>query len=170
MLTLTTIPTDVLAETINVIGDYIRGNAKNQQYLDFAMSESAVIQQPVLFSLLYTMVAGEKESFPLRISILYCLQCYLYKNDIGKSMIVQIFSSQAESAANQYTLTHLLIIGYLSKDIVASWCSGIILAHVIADNQQFKEAILEVNLAIDQAQTSAKTLMEISIDLLQNVN
>ncbi|CAF4788898.1 unnamed protein product [Rotaria sp. Silwood2] len=116
------------------------------------------------------MVAGEKESFPLRISILYCLQCYLYKNDIGKSMIVQIFSSQAESAANQYTLTHLLIIGYLSKDIVASWCSGIILAHVIADNQQFKDAILEVNLAIDQAQTSAKTLMEISIDLLQNVN
>ncbi|CAF4684933.1 unnamed protein product, partial [Rotaria sp. Silwood2] len=97
MLTLTTIPTDVLAETINVIGDYIRGNAKNQQYLDFAMSESAVIQQPVLFSLLYTMVAGEKESFPLRISILYCLQCYLYKNDVGKSMIVQIFSSQAES-------------------------------------------------------------------------
>ncbi|CAF2942941.1 unnamed protein product [Rotaria sp. Silwood2] len=163
MLTLTTIPTDVLAETINAIGDVIRGNAKNQQYLDFVMNGSAVIQH-----LLYTMVAGEKQSFLLRISILYCLQCYLYKNDIGKSMIVQTFSSQTENAANQYTLTHLLIIGYLSKDIVASWCSGIILAHVIADNQQFKEAILEVNFAIDQVQTSAKTLMEISIDLLQN--
>ncbi|CAF4796129.1 unnamed protein product, partial [Rotaria sp. Silwood2] len=92
MLTLTTIPTDVLAETINAIGDVIRGNAKNQQYLDFVMNGSAVIQH-----LLYTMVAGEKQSFLLRISILYCLQCYLYKNDIGKSMIVQTFSSQTEN-------------------------------------------------------------------------
>jgi hypothetical protein len=73
-------------------------------------------------------------------------------------------------AANQYTLGHLLIIGYLSKDIVASWCSGIALAHLIADSQQYKEAILKVVLAVDQAQTGAKTLMEISIDLLQNVN
>ncbi len=73
-------------------------------------------------------------------------------------------------AASQYTLGHLLIIGYLSKDIVASWCSGIALAHLIADSQQFKEAILKVVLAVDQAQTGAKTLMEISVDLLQNVN
>jgi hypothetical protein len=73
-------------------------------------------------------------------------------------------------AANQYTLGHLLIIGYLSKDVVASWCSGIALAHLIADSQQYKEAILKVVLAVDQAQTGAKTLMEISIDLLQNVN
>jgi len=73
------------------------------------------------------------------------------------------------SAANQYTLGHLLIIGYLSKDVTASWCSGIALAHLIADNQQFKEAILKVVLAVDQAQTGAKSLMEISVDLLQNV-
>ncbi len=72
-------------------------------------------------------------------------------------------------AANQFTLGHLLIIGYLSKDIIASWCSGIALAHLIADSQQYKEAILKVVLAVDQAQTGAKTLMEISIDLLQNV-
>ena len=65
---------------------------------------------------------------------------------------------------------HLLIIGYLSKDIIASWCSGIALAHLIADSQQYKEAILKVVLAVDQAQTGAKTLMEISIDLLQNVS
>lgn len=63
-----------------------------------------------------------------------------------------------------------MIIGYLSKDVVASWCSGIALSHLIADSQSFKEAILKVVLAVDQAQTGAKTLMEISIDLLQNVN
>ena len=134
------------------------------------------------------MVAGEKQSFPLRISILYCLQCYLFKNDIGKSMIVQTLLPQTENgqeifirpswslsffffflAASQYTLGHLLIIGYLSKDVVASWCSGISLAHLVADSQPFKEAILKVVLAVDQAQAGAKTLMEISTDLLQNV-
>ncbi len=71
------------------------------------------------------------------------------------------------SAANQYTLGHLLIIGYLSKDVIASWCSGVALAHLIADSQQYKEAILKVVLAVDQAQAGAKSLMEISIDLLQ---
>ncbi|CAF1054536.1 unnamed protein product [Rotaria sp. Silwood1] len=168
MLTLTTIPADVLAETINTIGDVVRGNTENQQFLGSVMNTTGEVQQPVLFNLLYTMVAGEKQSFPLRISILYCLQCYLYKNDFGKSMIVQTLLPQTENSASQYTLGHLLIIGYLSKDIVASWCSGIALAHLIADSQQFKEAILKVVLAVDQAQTGAKTLMEISIDLLQN--
>ena len=76
---------------------------------------------------------------------------------------------RSDLAASQYTLGHLLIIGYLSKDVVASWCSGIALAHLIADNQSFKESILKVVLAVDQAQTGAKTLMEISTDLLQNV-
>ena len=146
--------------------------------------------RPVLFNLLYTMVAGEKQSFPLRISILYCLQCYLYKYDHGKSIIVQTLLPQTENgnsrlpifvqsisivssfhlAASQYTLGHLLIIGYLSKDVVASWCSGIALAHLIADSQAYKEAVLKVVLAVDQAQAGAKTLMEISTDLLQNVN
>ncbi|CAF0849926.1 unnamed protein product [Rotaria sordida] len=168
MLTLTTIPADVLAETINTIGDVVRGNTENQQFLGSVMNATGEIQQPVLFNLLYTMVVGEKQSFPLRISILYCLQCYLYKNDFGKSIIVQTLLPQTENAANQYTLGHLLIIGYLSKDVVASWCSGIALAHLIADSQQFKEAILKVVLAVDQAQAGAKTLMEISIDLLQN--
>jgi hypothetical protein len=71
--------------------------------------------------------------------------------------------------SNQYTFGHLLIIGYLSKDIVASWCANIALAHLIADNQQFKEAILKVVLAVDQSQSGAKSLMEITIDLLENV-
>jgi hypothetical protein len=53
--------------------------------------------RPVLLSLLYTMVAGEKQSFPLRISILYCFQCYLFKNDYGKSVIIQTLLPQSEN-------------------------------------------------------------------------
>ena len=53
--------------------------------------------RPVLFSLLYTMVAGEKQPFSLRIAILYCVQCYLYKNDYGRSSIVQTLLPQQET-------------------------------------------------------------------------
>ncbi|CAF3711010.1 unnamed protein product [Adineta steineri] len=168
MLTLTSIPADVLAETINTIGDIIRGNTDNQQFFGSVMNSTGDVQQPILLSLLYTMITAEKQSFPLRISILYCFQCYLYKNDYGKSMIIQTLLPQTENVTNQYTFGHLLIIGFLSKDTVASWCSSIALAHLIADNQQFKEAILKVVLAVDQSQSGTKSLMEISIDLLEN--
>ncbi|CAF4287109.1 unnamed protein product, partial [Adineta steineri] len=169
MLTLTSIPADVLAETINTIGDIIRGNTDNQQFFGSVMNSTGDVQQPILLSLLYTMITAEKQSFPLRISILYCFQCYLYKNDYGKSMIIQTLLPQTENVTNQYTFGHLLIIGFLSKDTVASWCSSIALAHLIADNQHFKEAILKVVLAVDQSQSGTKSLMEISIDLLENV-
>ncbi|CAF5225546.1 unnamed protein product, partial [Rotaria magnacalcarata] len=45
MLTLTTIPADVLAETINTIGDVVRGNAENQQFLGSVMNTTGEIQQ-----------------------------------------------------------------------------------------------------------------------------
>ncbi|CAF0903996.1 unnamed protein product [Adineta ricciae] len=170
MLTVSSIPSDVLAETINTIGDIIRGNTENQQFFGSVMNTTIDSQQPILLSLLYIMVTGEKQSFPLRISILYCFQCYLYKNDYGKSIVIQSLLPQSQAATSQCTFGHLLIVGYLSKDIVASWCSSIALSHVIADNQQFKEAILQVVLAVDPAQPDVKTLMDISVDLLQNLN
>ncbi len=64
---------------------------------------------------------------------------------------------------------HFLRSGYLSEDVVASWCSGILLSHLVVNSPQSKEDILKVKLAVDQAQTNTKTLMEISIDLLRKV-
>lgn len=45
MLTLTTIPADVLAETINTIGDVVRGNTENQQFLGSVMNTTSEIHQ-----------------------------------------------------------------------------------------------------------------------------
>ncbi|CAF4716016.1 unnamed protein product, partial [Rotaria sp. Silwood2] len=139
MLTITTIPDDVLAETINTIADIIHGNAENQQFLSSFINTTTEDKH-----LLNKMTNDKKKSFRLRISILYCLQCYLHKNDFGKSMIVETLLPQNETAANQCTFGHLLIIGYLSKDIVTSWCSSIALAHLIADDEKYKKAILKV--------------------------
>jgi hypothetical protein len=73
-------------------------------------------------------------------------------------------------AADRYSLGHLLLTGYTSTDAIASWCSGILLAHLIADNPKLKEKLLKVTSPVDQSSAGAKTLMETSIDLLKNVN
>ncbi|CAF4634891.1 unnamed protein product [Rotaria socialis] len=163
---LTTTPADILAETIRTIGDVMRGDAKNQRCLDLVTNTNTKIQQPVLFNLLYVMICGEEKSFSLRISVLYCLQCYLHKNESGKSMIVQALLAQTKNTANQHSMGHLLRSGYLSEDAVASWCSGILLSHLIVNSPQSKQDILKAKLALDRTRTNAKTLMEISIDIL----
>ena len=43
------------------------------------------------------MVNGENHLCSLRLKILYFIQCYLYKNDTGKSMIVQTLLHQTEN-------------------------------------------------------------------------
>jgi hypothetical protein len=63
-----------------------------------------------------------------------------------------------------------LLTGYLSKDSVSSWCSGVVLSYLIADSPKCKKEMLKVVSVVDHGQSSAKSLMEISIDLLQNVN
>lgn len=45
------------------------------------------------------MITSEKQSFPLRISILYCFECYLYKNDYGKSIVIQTLLPQSENGS-----------------------------------------------------------------------
>ncbi|CAF4328851.1 unnamed protein product, partial [Rotaria sp. Silwood2] len=165
ILKLLTVPADVLIETLQTISDVVHDDTENQKFLNSVVNISGVIQQSVLFNLLNAMINGEHQSFSLRISILYFLQCYLYNNESGKSMIVRTFSDQT---ANQYTLGHLLLNGYSSKDIIASWCSGITLAHLIVDDSKCKETILKVVLPVDSSQTGVKTLIEISMDILQN--
>lgn len=44
--------------------------------------------RPAVVVLLMSMV-NEKQPFSLRCSVLYCFQCFLFKNEIGQSQLVQ---------------------------------------------------------------------------------
>ena len=72
--------------------------------------------------------------------------------------------------SNRYKLGDLLIAGYLSKDTIASWCCSIVLTHLINENLKMQKEMIQVIIPADQSGTSDITLMEISINILQNVN
>lgn len=47
-----------------------------------------LVLRDVLVLLLWSML-NDKQPFEMRCAVLYCFQCYLYKNDIGKMKIIQ---------------------------------------------------------------------------------
>lgn len=81
------IPADILTETINTVAEVIRGNLTNQEYFANVMAPSNP-PRPAIVVLLMSMV-NEKQPFVLRCAVLYCFQCFLFKNEIGQEMVVQ---------------------------------------------------------------------------------
>ncbi|CAG2058566.1 unnamed protein product, partial [Timema podura] len=81
------VPADILTETISTVGEVIRGNQSNQEYFSTVMAPSTP-PRPALVVLLMSMV-NEKQPFILRCSVLYCYQCFLFKNEVGQSQLVQ---------------------------------------------------------------------------------
>jgi hypothetical protein len=58
--------------------------------------------RPALVILLMSMV-NEKQPFVLRCSVLYCFQCFLFKNEIGQSQLVQtLLPSSADGMKHFY--------------------------------------------------------------------
>lgn len=81
------VPADVLTETINTVAEVIRGNFTNQEYFSNVMAPSNP-PRPAIVVLLMSMV-NEKQPFNLRCAVLYCYQCFLYKNEMGQAQVVQ---------------------------------------------------------------------------------
>ena len=52
--------------------------------------------RPAIVILLMSMV-NDRQPFALRLAVLYCFECFLYRNEIGQSQIVQtLLPSTAE--------------------------------------------------------------------------
>jgi hypothetical protein len=58
------VPADILTETINTVGEVVRGDSNNQDFLGSVMAPSNP-PRPAIVVLLMSMV-NEKQPFPLR--------------------------------------------------------------------------------------------------------
>ncbi|KAI4494705.1 hypothetical protein M0804_000906 [Polistes exclamans] len=160
------VPADVLTEMINAVAEVIRGNAVNQEYLSSVMAPSTP-PRPAIVVLLMSMV-NEKQPFLLRCSVLYCFQCFLYKNEVGQTQLIQTLLPQGNEVPS-LTTGQLLCGGLFSPDPLSNWFSAVALSHALINNNVQKEELLRVLLATNIGKPPV-TLMQQCILLLQQEN
>ena len=139
------VPADILSETINTLGEVIRGNLTNQEYFAGVLAPSNP-PRPALVVLLMSMV-NEKQPLNLRCAVLYCFQCFLYKNEIGQEQVIQTLLPSSTDQNNTITTGHLLCGGLFSYDSLSNWFSAVALSHTLIENPAQRERLLKVMLA-----------------------
>lgn len=158
------VPADILTETINTVADIIRGNLSNQEYFSNVVAPCTP-PRPALVVLLMSMV-NDKQPYSLRCSVLYCFQCYLYKNEIGQSQVVQTLLP-TNTGEQTITLGQLLCGGLFSTDTLSIWYASIALSHCLVENTAQKEQMLRVLLATNVTSQPVQLLHQIT-SLLQD--
>uniref|UniRef100_A0A672LIM1 General vesicular transport factor p115 n=1 Tax=Sinocyclocheilus grahami TaxID=75366 RepID=A0A672LIM1_SINGR len=144
ILMATGVPADILTETINTVSEVIRGAEVNQDYFASVNAPSNP-PRPAIVVLLMSMV-NERQPFVLRCAVLYCFQCFLYKNHKGQGEIVATLLPSTIDASS-ISAGQLLCGGLFSADSLSNWCAAVALAHALQDNLTQKEQLLRVQLA-----------------------
>ena len=160
------IPADILTETINAVAEVIRGCADNQELFAGVMAPSNP-PRPAIVVLLMSMV-NEKQPFILRCAVLYCFQCYLYKNETGQQRVVDtLLPSNHSDSSQSFSAGQLLCSGLFSNDALSNWFAAIALKSAIDDNEEMKHQLLRVQLATSMDQP-ATTLLQQCCNMLQS--
>ncbi|PNF28010.1 General vesicular transport factor p115 [Cryptotermes secundus] len=161
------VPADVLTETINTVAEVIRGNQGNQEYFANVMAPSNP-PRPAVVVLLMSMV-NEKQPFGLRCSVLYCFQCFLFKNEIGQSQLVQTLLPSSTEVVS-LTTGQLLCGGLFSGEALSNWFSAVALSYALVENPAQKEQLLRVLLATSIGNQPISLMHQCTMLLLQQGN
>ncbi|XP_054584195.1 general vesicular transport factor p115 isoform X3 [Eptesicus fuscus] len=136
----------LMLQTINTVSEVIRGCQVNQDYFASVNAPSNP-PRPAIVVLLMSMV-NERQPFVLRCAVLYCFQCFLYKNQKGQGEIVStLLPSTIDATGNSVSAGQLLCGGLFSTDSLSNWCAAVALAHALQENATQKEQLLRVQLA-----------------------
>ncbi|ALC48620.1 p115 [Drosophila busckii] len=159
------VPADILTETINAVAEVVRGEHENQLALSQVLAPSQP-PRPAIVVLLMSMI-NEKQLLGLRLAVLYCFACYLYRNADAQRQVVQtLLPSNASEASSALSTGQLLCTGLFSSDALANWCSSVALMHTLVEQVPLKEELLRVLLATADGQRPI-TLLAQCCKLLQ---
>jgi hypothetical protein len=164
MLMSSGIPPDILTETINTVAEIIRGDVHNQEYFNEVMAPSSP-PRPAIFVLLMSMI-NEKQPLVLRCSVLYCFQCYLYRNVDGQNNLIHTLLPSSKDAPASLTAGQLLCGGLFSVDTLSNWFSAVSLFHALIDNSSHKEQLLR-SLVATSPNCKPVSLLQQCFNLLQ---
>ncbi|XP_037972928.2 general vesicular transport factor p115 [Plutella xylostella] len=159
------VPADILTETINAVGEGVRGEAAAQRALGAVLAPSNP-PRPAIVVLLMSMV-NEKQPFSLRCAVLYCFQCYLYHNETSQASLVQTLLPSSTDVSS-LTSGQLLCGGLFSSDVLSNWFSSVALMHALIDNNAQKEQLLRVLLATNIGSSPVSLLHQCTVLLQQS--
>ncbi|GAB0092238.1 General vesicular transport factor p115 [Sergentomyia squamirostris] len=160
------VPADILTETINTVGEVVRGDINNQEYFSMVLAPSNP-PRPAIVVLLMSMV-NEKQPLTLRCAVLYCFEGFLYRNETGQTALVQTLLPSSTEVSS-LTQGQLLCDGLFSTDALANWFSAVALMHGLIENPAQKEQLLRVLLATAMG-TPPVSLLQQCTSLLQQGN
>ncbi|PSN58147.1 General vesicular transport factor p115 [Blattella germanica] len=95
-------------------------------------------------------------------------ECYLFKNEIGQSQLVQTLLPSSTEVAS-LTTGQLLCGGLFSGDALSNWFSAVALSHALVENPAQKEQLLRVLLATNIGSPPVSLLHQCTM-LLQQGN
>lgn len=154
------VPTELLTETIATVAEVVRGCESNQVYFETVTTPSNP-PRPAILALLMSMVT-EKQPILLRLSALYCFQCYIYKNESAQEKVINtLLPSSSESSISS---GQVLIAGLFGHDPVSNWCTAIALSNSLSE--KLKTQLLRVQLSM-QGQNQVTLLQQITMFLAQ---
>lgn len=181
------VPAEILSEIICTVGESIRGYRSNQEFFGQVMASSSP-PRTALVVLLMSMV-NEKQPVSLRTAVLYCFECFLYKNDASQGQIIQALlptSADGEYMQSNFKIFFLLTLlslyvamqnitagqllcgGLFSADCLSHWLSSVALSHSLIGNTNNKELLLRVHLAIAK-DAAPISLLQQAFNILQQV-
>ncbi|EDW05594.1 general vesicular transport factor p115 [Drosophila mojavensis] len=158
------VPADILTETINTVAEVVRGDRDNQDELSRVQAPSQP-PRPAIVVLLMSMI-NEKQLLALRCAVLYCFECYLYRNSDGQRAVVQTLLPSSATDVSSLSTGQLLCTGLFSTDTLANWFAAVALMHTLVENVAQKEELLRVLLATPGGQRPI-TLLEQCTSLMQ---
>lgn len=160
------VPPELTTEAINTVAEIIRGDHHNQEYFS-KVSVPTVPPKSIISVILLSMV-GEKQAFDLRCAVLYCFECYLYRNELSQAQVIEsLLPNSVES--NVVTSGQLLVGGLYSVDTLTNWLVCVALSHTMIENKTQKEQLLRVQLATDSSSQALALMTQVCSMMQQGV-
>ena len=169
------LPPVVLIEALGVVGELSR---------DFVQSQDLVIQMNVpamrparsLLVVLLQTLTNDKQPLNLRLAILYCVQCLLFKNKQAQMSIIKGLNSDSlgESAIPDSILAmstsagQLIVSGLMALDSASPWLSSGVLISALGQGQEsedLRSELLKAQLSLSLAAQSVPLLQQITSTL-----
>lgn len=160
------VPPELTTEVINTVAETIRGDHHNQEY--FSKVSVPTTPPKTIVSVILMSMIGEKQAFDLRCAVLYCFQCYLYRNELGQAQVIETLLPNSVETSS-VTTGQLLVGGLYSGDTLTNWLVSVALSHTLVENKTQKEQLLRVQLATDSSSQALALMSHVCSMMHQGV-